>query len=35
MKDIQATIYTTAALLSFFAIYGIGAVAKTITSLVI
>lgn len=32
MKDIQATIYTTGAILSYLAIYGIATVAKTLTS---
>lgn len=35
MKDTQATIYTAAAILAFFAMYGVGTVAKALTSLFI
>lgn len=35
MKDIQTTIYTATAILAFFALYGVGTVAKAITSIFI
>lgn len=35
MKDLQTTIYTAAAILAFFALYGVGTVAKAITSIFI
>lgn len=35
MKDTKATIYSIAAVLAFFAMYGVGTVAKALTSLFI